>query len=70
VALDRLPPRYGDALEWKYVEGYSAQEIATRLDIGLEAANSLLARAKRAFREIYSSMLEQELAEPRASETP
>ena len=41
VALDRLPPRYGDALEWKYVEGFSAQEIAARLNIGLEAANSL-----------------------------
>jgi RNA polymerase sigma-70 factor (ECF subfamily) len=70
VALDRLPPHYGDALEWKYVEGYSAQEIAARLCIGTEAANSLLARAKRAFKETYSCMLEQELAEPRASETP
>jgi RNA polymerase sigma-70 factor (ECF subfamily) len=69
VALDRLPPRYGDALEWKYVEGFSAQEIATRLDIGLEAANSLLARAKRAFKEAYGSLLEHELAAPRAGET-
>ena len=58
VALDRLPPRYGDALEWKYVEGFSAQEIAARLNIGLEAANSLLARAKRAFKETYAAMLE------------
>ena len=70
VALDRLPPRYGDALEWKYVEGYSAQEIAARLGVGTEAASSLLARAKRAFKEIYASMLEQERAGPRASETP
>jgi RNA polymerase sigma-70 factor (ECF subfamily) len=70
VALDSLPRHYGDALEWKYVEGYSAQEIAARLDIGTEAANSLLARAKRAFKEIYSSLLEQELAASRASETP
>ena len=68
VVLDRLPPRYGDALEWKYVEGYSAQEIAARLRIGTEAANSLLARAKRAFKETYV-MLEQELAGSRASET-
>lgn len=70
VALDSLPPRYGDALEWKYVEGYSAQEIAARLSIGTEAANSLLARAKRAFKEAYSSMQEQGLADPRAGETP
>jgi RNA polymerase sigma-70 factor (ECF subfamily) len=62
IALDRLPPRYGDALEWKYVEGFSALEIAARLNIGLEAANSLLARAKRAFKEAYASMLERELA--------
>lgn len=60
VALDRLPPRYGDALEWKYVEGFSAQEIAARLNIGLEAANSLLARAKRAFKEAYTEILSAE----------
>jgi RNA polymerase sigma-70 factor, ECF subfamily len=58
VALDRLPPRYADALEWKYIEGHSAQEIARRLDLGTEAANSLLARAKRAFREVYESLLQ------------
>jgi len=56
VALDRLPPRYGDALEWKYIEGYSAEEIAARLNVGLDAANSLLARAKRAFREVYGTL--------------
>jgi RNA polymerase sigma-70 factor, ECF subfamily len=67
VTLDRLPPRYGDALEWKYVEGFSAQEIAARMSIGLEAANSLLARAKRAFKETYAEMLE--LQRRSASET-
>jgi RNA polymerase sigma-70 factor (ECF subfamily) len=66
VALDRLPARYGDALEWKYVEGFSAQEIASRLNIGLEATNSLLARAKRAFKESYDSMRDHGAA----SETP
>jgi RNA polymerase sigma-70 factor (ECF subfamily) len=70
VALDRLPARYGDALEWKYVEGFSAQEIAARLEIGLEATNSLLARAKRAFKEAYASIHEQELAASRWSEAP
>lgn len=57
VALDRLPPRYGDVLEWKYVEGRSLKEIGTRLDIGLEATQSLLARAKRAFGTVYSSLV-------------
>lgn len=56
VALDRLPPRYGDALEWKYIEGYSSEEIAQRLNVGIDAANSLLARAKRAFRDVYSTL--------------
>jgi RNA polymerase sigma-70 factor, ECF subfamily len=49
--LDRLPSRYGDALEWKYVEGHSVEEIGTRLGIGLIAAQSLLARARTAFRD-------------------
>jgi len=48
--LDRLPPRYGDALEWKYVEGHSVEEIGMRLGIGHTAAQSLLARARVAFR--------------------
>lgn len=57
VALDRLPPKYGNALEWKYVEGYTVKEIAAKLGIGQEAAQSLLARAKRAFGEAYGSLV-------------
>jgi len=49
--LDRLPGRYGDALEWKYIEGHSVEEIGERLGIGRTAAQSLLARARVAFRE-------------------
>jgi RNA polymerase sigma-70 factor, ECF subfamily len=49
--LDRLPARYGDALEWKYVEGHSVEEIGERLGIGHTAAQSLLARARISFRE-------------------
>ncbi|MEJ2172958.1 MAG: RNA polymerase sigma factor [Woeseiaceae bacterium] len=56
VALDQLPPKYGNVLEWKYVEGYSVKEISTRLEIGTEATQSLLARAKRAFADVYSTM--------------
>jgi len=58
VALDRLPPKYGDVLEWKYIEGHSTKEIADRMHIGTEATQSLLARAKRAFAEVYSSLTE------------
>jgi RNA polymerase sigma-70 factor (ECF subfamily) len=50
AVLDRLPARYGDALEWKYVDGLSVEEIGSRLGIGTTAAQSLLARARVAFR--------------------
>ncbi len=56
VALDRLPARYGDVLEWKYIEGHSIKEISARLSISAEATQSLLARAKRAFADVYSSL--------------
>ena len=58
VAMDRLPARYGDVLEWKYVEGCSVREIAGRLDLGQEASQSLLARASRAFGEIYETLVD------------
>lgn len=66
VALDKLPPKYGDVLEWKYIEGYSIKEISDKLGIGDEATQSLLARAKRSFAEIYSTLsggLNQHLSE-------
>ena len=50
AVLDRLPHRYGEALEWKYVEGRSVEEIGDLLGIGHTAAQSLLARARVAFR--------------------
>ena len=56
VALDRLPPNYGNILEWKYIDGYSVKEIAARLELGTEATQSLLARAKRAFCDVYAAM--------------
>jgi len=70
VALDKLPPRYGDVLEWKYIEGHSVKEISTRLNMGSEATQSLLARAKRAFADVYTSLTdgmelnESELVKP------
>jgi RNA polymerase sigma-70 factor (ECF subfamily) len=51
LALDHLPGRYGDVLEWKYVEGLSVEQIAHRLGVGYKAAESLLTRARTAFRE-------------------
>lgn len=56
VALDQLPTHYGNALEWKYVYGFSVEEIAVKLGVGVEAAQSLLARAKRGFQEVYGAL--------------
>lgn len=58
VALDHLPPRYGDALEWKYIQGLSVKEIAPLLDVSPKAAESLLTRARVAFRDGFMSLLE------------
>ena len=52
--LDHLPGRYGDALEWKYIQGLSVTEIAERLGVGYKAAESLLSRARTEFREAFS----------------
>jgi RNA polymerase sigma-70 factor (ECF subfamily) len=54
--LDQLPAHYGSVLEWKYIEELSVREIAARLGIRLRAAESLLARARRAFRDAVLSV--------------
>lgn len=56
VLLDRLPNRYGDVLEWKYLEGLSVVEIAKRLSVTRTAAQSTLARAREAFRTGFSEV--------------
>lgn len=53
LVLDALPAHYADALEWKYIEGLSVKEIAGRLNLGLKAAESLLTRARQAFRDAF-----------------
>jgi RNA polymerase sigma-70 factor, ECF subfamily len=54
--LDRLPPQYGSALEWKYIDELSVREIAERLGLGVKAAESLLTRARRAFRDAFETV--------------
>lgn len=57
-ALDALPPHYGKALEWKYLDNVSVKEIAQRLGMGPKAAESLLTRAREAFRKGYASLID------------
>jgi RNA polymerase sigma-70 factor, ECF subfamily len=54
LTLDHLPSRYARALEWKYLQGDSTEEIARRLQIGYKAAESLLSRARDAFRDGFA----------------
>jgi RNA polymerase sigma-70 factor (ECF subfamily) len=56
VVLDYLPRRYGQILEWKYIEGQSVKEIASALGIAPKAAESMLTRARNAFRDGFSAL--------------
>jgi RNA polymerase sigma-70 factor, ECF subfamily len=63
VVLDRLPSSYGDALEWKYIQGDSVEEIGKRLGIGTTAAQSILARARISFRQALEKVFGAEAAD-------
>lgn len=63
LTLDNLPDRYGKALEWKYLEGLSVEEIAERFGDGVTAVQSMLARARGAFRKGFADLqLEREVS--------
>ena len=68
--LDHLPGRYGETLVWKYLEGRSVEEIGTRLGVGYKAAESLLTRARQAFREAFVLIAQRQLQPPPASSGP
>ena len=56
MALDSLPDHYARALEWKYLDRLSVEEIASRLGLRSKAAESLLSRARQAFRTSYEGL--------------
>lgn len=56
VTLEFLPTRYASALEMKYILGYSVDEIGEYLNISSKAAESVLTRARDAFREGFRSL--------------
>jgi RNA polymerase sigma-70 factor (ECF subfamily) len=56
LTLDYLPGRYGDLLEWKYLHGLTVIEIAERLGHSVKAVESMLTRARAAFREGFTSL--------------
>jgi RNA polymerase sigma-70 factor, ECF subfamily len=58
ATVDSLPEQYAEVLELKYVLDVSVNEIATRLQLGPKAAESLLTRARVAFRAAISELVE------------
>jgi RNA polymerase sigma-70 factor (ECF subfamily) len=56
ITLDALPPHYANALEWKYLHDLPLREIATRLGVTTKAAESLLTRARDAFRDAFVTL--------------
>ena len=59
ATLDHLPTLYGNLLEWKYLHGLSVKEIATRIDRGPKATESLLTRSRQAFRDGFNSFMQR-----------
>jgi RNA polymerase sigma-70 factor, ECF subfamily len=56
MAVANLPDQYRTALTRKYVDGESLETLAGELGISVEAAKSLLARARRAFRDTFATL--------------
>lgn len=59
VALDQLPALYADTLECKYVHGYSVRDIAGRIGKSEKATESILTRARTAFRECFVTLIHE-----------
>jgi RNA polymerase sigma-70 factor (ECF subfamily) len=66
ATLDHLPRKYSEALAWKYLEGRPVEEIGHRLGLGYKAAESLLTRARQAFREAFAPLASRQFERPPA----
>lgn len=56
MAVANLPGQYRTALTRKYIDGESLETLAGELGISTDAAKSLLARARRAFRDTFATL--------------
>ncbi|MCY2954954.1 MAG: sigma-70 family RNA polymerase sigma factor [Planctomycetota bacterium] len=64
VTMSQLPVHYRDALEAKYVAGRSVREIAAASRMSEKAAESLLTRAREAFRATFVALARNLNVEP------
>ena len=53
ATLDNLPPRQRLAIVLRYLDDLPVADVATSLELSLQATESLLARARRTFRSHY-----------------
>jgi RNA polymerase sigma-70 factor (ECF subfamily) len=56
MTIANLPEKYRTILLRKYIDGASLSSLAANFDMSEVAAKSLLARARRAFRETFSTL--------------
>ena len=56
AALTSLPYRWEQALRWRYCQDLPVAEIGARLGLSEKAAESILSRARIAFREVYTRL--------------
>jgi RNA polymerase sigma-70 factor, ECF subfamily len=58
ATVDALPNRYAQVLEWKYIDDWPVKSIAEQLGVSDKAAESLLTRARDAFRAAMTEMVD------------
>ena len=56
MAIANLPDQYRTVLTRKYVDGETLETLAAELGISVDATKSMLARARRAFREAMGTL--------------
>jgi RNA polymerase sigma-70 factor, ECF subfamily len=56
MAIAHLPEQYRQVLARKYVDGEPLETLAGELGISVDAVKSLLARARRAFRDTFAAL--------------
>jgi RNA polymerase sigma-70 factor (ECF subfamily) len=59
AVIANLPEQYRAALTRKYIDGESLETLAGELGISVDATKSLLARARRAFRDTFATLSSQ-----------
>jgi RNA polymerase sigma-70 factor, ECF subfamily len=59
MAVAHLPAAYRTALTRKYIDGETLETLAGELGISVDATKSLLARARRAFRDTFATLSTQ-----------